>query len=226
MLPYAPGIVAEAALALLDAAAAARGRALLAVPGGRSPGAMLTALAGICTPFVRARLHLLLVDERAVPRGHAERNDHAALAAWSAGGAPPAAVHAMPAESPDLAAAAAAYGADLRRLSAGDGVIDVCLLGVGEDGHVASLFPRHPGLAELDDCIAIEDSPKPPPRRLSLSLPTVSRARSRLVLCLGGAKAWVHRTWLAGPDPACPASLLPRRDTLWYLDEAALAAGP
>jgi 6-phosphogluconolactonase len=223
VLPYSPATVAEAALALLDAAAAERGRATLAIPGGRSPGPVLTALAGMLTPFVRARLHLLWLDERAVPVGHPDRNDAATLAAWDAGGARPAGVHAMPAESADLESASADYAATVATACAG-GPIDCCLVGLGEDGHLASLFPRHAGLGELSEVFTVLDAPKPPPRRLTLSLPAICRARTRLVLCLGAAKGWTHRAWISGPDPACPASLLPRSGTVWYLDDAAVAA--
>lgn len=222
MLPYTPAAVAEAILAQLDRAAVERGRASLAIPGGRSPGAVLTALAGICPSFVRERLHLLWMDERAVPPGHPERNDAATLAAWTAGGAPPAHVIPMPAEAADLDAAAAVYAGQLRQAT-GDGVIDVCLVGVGEDGHLASLFPRHPALAELDDCCAVGDAPKPPPRRLTLTLAALGRARSRFVLCFGQTKGWTYAAWRRGPDPACPASLLPGRATYWFLDDAAVA---
>ena len=82
MLPYTPDTVAEALFQVLDQAAAARGRATLAIPGGRSPGPVLGALARMCTPFLRERLHLLWADERAVPPGHADRNDLPTLAAW------------------------------------------------------------------------------------------------------------------------------------------------
>ena len=184
MLPYSPAIVAEALHALLDAAALQRGRATLAIPGGRSPGPVLTHLARICDAFVRERLSLLWLDERAVPPGHAERNDAATLAAWDAGGARPAQVLAMPAERSDLEAAAEDYTRMLHQAT-GDGVLDVCLIGLGEDGHLASLFPRHAGLTELSDCFVVSDSPKPPPRRLTVSLPVMSRARPRVVLRAG-----------------------------------------
>lgn len=222
MLPYAPAIVAEALLGVLDEAAALRGRATLAIPGGRSPGAVLTHLARICSPFVRERLHLLWLDERAVPPGHPDRNDAPTLAAWDAGGPRPAWVHPMPAEG-ELEAGARAYAAVLAEAT-GDGRLDACLVGLGEDGHLASLFPRHPGLGELSDCFAIYDSPKPPPRRLSLSLAAITRARMRAVLCLGTAKGWCWNRYRAGPDPACPASLLPRDGTVWYLDDPAVVA--
>ncbi len=223
LLPYAPATVAEALCALLDAAAAARGRATLAIPGGRSPGPVLTHLARILDPFVRDRLTLLWLDERAVPPGHPERNEASTLAAWDAGGARPARVLAMPAEARDLEAAAETYARELHEAT-GDGVLDACLIGLGEDGHFASLFPRHPGLAELSDCFVVSDSPKPPARRLTLGLPVVVRARARVVLCLGAAKGWALAAWRRGPDPACPASLLPRAGTLWYLDDAAATA--
>lgn len=223
MQPYSPAIVAEALLAALDAAAALRGRATLAIPGGRSPGPVLTALAGMCTPFVRERLALLWLDERAVPLGHSDRNDAPTLAAWRAGGELPARVHPMPAHTDDLDAAADAYAGVLRDATV-DGCLDACLVGVGEDGHLASLFPSHAGLLELSDCFAIVDAPKPPPRRLTLSLPVVCRARMRAVLCLGPAKGWVMRAWLQGADRTCPASLLPRTGTAWFLDDDAVGA--
>lgn len=223
MLPYSPAIVAESLLAHLDAAAAARGRASLAIPGGRSPGAALSELARICPPFVRERLDLLWLDERAVPDGHADRNDLPTLQAWRSGGALPARVHVMPADAADLQQAAETYAGTLRAATV-DGRVDVCLVGLGEDGHLASLFPRHAGLAELSDCFAVVDSPKPPARRLTLSLPVLCRARARQVLCLGAAKAWTLKAWMTGPDAACPASLLPRQGTDWFLDDAAVQA--
>jgi 6-phosphogluconolactonase len=128
----------------------------------------------------------------------------------------------MPAED-DLEPAAIRYAAVLHEATAGR-PLDACLIGLGEDGHLASLFPHHPGLRELSDCFAIHDSPKPPPCRLTLSLPVIATARLRMVLCLGAAKGWCWRRFRSGPDHGCPASLLPRQDTNWYLDDAAVAA--
>ncbi len=222
MLPYAPATVAEALHAILDQAAAERGRATLAIPGGRSPGPVLTALARICEPFLCERLHLLWLDERAVPIGHADRNDAPTLAAWQAGGALPAHVHPMPAEDADLDAAAERYAAILRQVVSG-GVLDACLIGIGEDGHLASLFPHHPGLAELGEVFVVRDSPKPPAQRLTMGLPVIVAARHRLVLALGAAKGVVARRARAGADRGLPVSLLPRAGTVWYLDDAAVA---
>jgi 6-phosphogluconolactonase len=224
MLPYQPSTVAETVYGFLDHAAATRGRATLAIPGGRSPGPVLTALAALCSDFVRARLHLLWLDERAVPIGHADRNDAPTLAAWLAGGALPAFVHPMPAERADLDAAAAEYTECLRQATGGSGVLDVCLVGIGEDGHLASLFPHHAGLKELAEVFAIHDSPKPPPKRLTMSLPVLHRAARHVVIALGAAKGQIARRAWRGADPAIPVSLLPRERTIWYLDDAAAAA--
>jgi 6-phosphogluconolactonase len=220
MLPYSPDAVAEALLILLDGAASARGRATLAIPGGRTPAPTLTALARICDPFLRARLHLLWLDERALPLGDAERNDAATLAAWQRGGPLPAFVHPMPAEADDLHAAAAAYAATLEQACAG-APLDACLVGFGEDGHIASLFPGHPGLRELATVFPVFDSPKPPARRLTLGLGVLHRARQLAVLALGADKGAVAKRAWAGPDQQLPVSLLPQERCLWYLDDAA-----
>ena len=222
MLPYHPSTVAEALHSILDSAAASRGYATLAIPGGRSPGPVLTALAGICEPFLLERLHLLWLDERAVPVGHADRNDAPTLAAWQAGGALPAHVYPMPAERDDLEAAAVEYARALHLATKGTGIIDACLIGIGEDGHLASLFPNHSGLQELAEVFVITDSPKPPSRRLSFSLPVLYRAHHHVVLALGAAKGIVAKKSRLGSDKSLPVSLLPMNKTVWYLDDAAV----
>ncbi len=222
MLPYLPDTVAEAILSLLDQAAAARGRATLAIPGGRSPGPVLTALARCMSPFVRQRLHLLWLDERAVPCGADERNDAPTLAAWQAGGPLPAYVHPMPAEAADLEAAAHAYAQTLATATAG-GPLDVCLVGIGEDGHFASLFPDHAGLSELAEVFVVTDSPKPPARRLTMGLTRIVSAEHVVILALGAAKGRVARQAEGGPARNLPVSLLPKSKCIWYLDDAAMA---
>jgi 6-phosphogluconolactonase len=222
MLPYLPQTVAEAVVNLLDAATAARGYATLAIPGGRSPGPVLTAIAREVSPFVRNRLHLLWLDERAVAVGAPERNDGPTLAAWQEGGALPAHVHPMSAEAADLDAAADAYAVTLHAATRG-GPLDVSLVGIGEDGHFASLFPNHAGLSELATVFAVTDSPKPPPRRLTLGLGPISQSRQVVILALGAAKGDVARRAGQGPDRALPVSLLPKSNSVWYLDDAAAA---
>lgn len=222
MLPYDPRTVAEALATILDAAAMTRGYATLAIPGGRSPGPVLTELARICDPFLRERLHLLWVDERAVPCGHADRNDAVTLAAWESGGALPRFIHPMPAEESDLDAAAQRYAVTLSEATQG-AALDACLIGMGEDGHIASLFPHHAGLNDLSSVFVVRDSPKPPAGRISLGLTTLHRSSSLILLALGAAKGSVALRARRGPDPGLPVSLLPRERCLWYCDDAAAA---
>jgi 6-phosphogluconolactonase len=222
MLPYDPHAVAEAILATLESAASQRGRATLAIPGGRSPAGVLRELAAMCDSFLRSRLHLLWVDERGVPRSDPQRNDLATIAAWQAGGPLPAAVLPMPAEDEDLEAAASRYATTLLSATQGSGILDLCLLGIGEDGHIASLFPDHPGLRELGEVFAIRNSPKPPPRRLSLTLPVLVRAEALVILALGEAKGAIAQAVRRGPSPHIPVSLLPQAKCHWYLDDAAV----
>ncbi len=221
ILPYSESVLAEQIADALDNAVMTRGYATFAIPGGRSPGPILSLLAASLEPYVCERITLLWVDERAVPRGHEDRNDCATLAAWEEGGPLPGCVAPMPAEAEDLEAAAAAYAQTVAEATKGE-PIDVCLIGIGEDGHLASLFPEHEGLKELDPVFAIYDSPKLPPRRLSLSLGIISQARLRLIVARGGEKGAVAaRVQQHGPQPKLPVSLLPVSDTYWFLDEAA-----
>jgi 6-phosphogluconolactonase len=221
ILPYTADTVADLLASTLDEAALLRGRATLAVPGGRSPAAVLTQLSRILPPRLRAQVHLCWVDERAVPVGHADRNDTPILAAWQAGGPLPGGVHAMPAEHADLDAAAAAYTATLTELEAHDG-FDAVLLGLGEDGHVASLFPGHDGLDELSPVFVIRDSPKPPAQRLSVSLAVLRGSGQVAVLALGAAKSTALAHVVGKPDRWWPASLLDRARTQIFADDNAI----
>ncbi|MFH1037719.1 MAG: 6-phosphogluconolactonase [PVC group bacterium] len=218
VLPYNLHRVAEVLLGRLREAVAGRGRAALAIPGGRSPGPVLGVLAGLLPEAVRRHLYLFWVDERAVPPGHRDRNDAAALAAWEEGGPLPAYIRPMPAGDGDLERAAADYAGTLQRATGGR-PLDACLLGVGEDGHIASLFPDHPALEREGPVVAVYDSPKPPPRRLTLSLPVIGRAALRVVLAPGEKKGAVRRRAAAGPDPSLPVSLLPPENTVWFVDQ-------
>ena len=223
LLPFSVDTIAEFIYTTLDAATAARGKATLAVPGGRSPGPIIERLAAMCDPFVRDRLQLFWVDERAVPQNHGDRNDAAILAAWDRGGPRPAGVHAMPAHEDDLEQAAQAYATTLRE-HGGDNGFDVVLLGIGEDGHFASCFPNHPGLDELGPVFAIYDGPKPPPKRLSVALPVIANSEHVIVLTLGDEKGERIKAALNGEGPANPVSLLPGAKCRVFCDDAALNA--
>lgn len=221
---FDPVVVARRIQPALDEAARGRGGvATLAIPGGRSPGPVLTALARELSDSTRSRLALLWVDERAVPKDAPERNDATTLAAWKAGGALPGKVLPMPADAEDLDAAALAYARSLKEVTRWKGTLDVCLLGIGEDGHMASLFPNHPGLSDKRPVFAVTNSPKPPPRRLTLSLSVIAAADLRIVLALGEEKWSVARRAIERPgDPGIPVSLLPRANTVFYLDDPSL----
>lgn len=130
-------------------------------------------------------------DERYVAADSPDRNARSARAAFlDVVGADPAHVHEAPATDSGLSLidAAASYGEEIRRYGS-DG-FEVLMLGVGPDGHVASLFPRHPAL-DVDDqvAVAVPDSPKPPPKRISLTFAALNRSRSIHLIASGEAKA-------------------------------------
>ncbi|WP_188036999.1 6-phosphogluconolactonase [Actinotalea sp. JY-7885] len=183
-------------------------------------------------------VHLWWGDERFLPTGDADRNEtQAREALLDALPVPAQNVHPVP--GPDRAgspeAAAEAYAADLARYAAPAGAaqddagpavpaFDVVLLGMGPDGHVASLFPGHDALAVLDrTVVGVHGSPKPPPERVSLTFPALEAASEIWVVAAGAEKAEAVARALAGDDvrstPA--AGALGRERTLWLLDVAA-----
>ncbi|HYH73585.1 MAG TPA: 6-phosphogluconolactonase [Nocardioides sp.] len=175
-----------------------------------------------------SRVVLWWGDERWLPTGSADRNEVQAHESFiSAVGVDPSHVHAMPAsdEGLSLADAAVAYGETMREHGAG--YFDVLMLGVGPDGHVASLFPGHPA-AVLRDAIAVpvEESPKPPPQRISLTFEAMERSDAVWFVAAGADKADAVAAAMAGPAEIgspeaveCPARV-PRgtEETVWWLD--------
>ncbi len=162
-------------------------------------------------------------DERFVPAGDDDRNDAGTIAAIQAAlPVPDLRLHPMPASGTglDLDAAAAAYAAEL-----GGRSFDVTLLGVGPDGHVASIFPAHPSLDGTGEVMAVRDSPKPPPDRISLTLAALNRSREVWFTVSGGEKAdAVKSALMGGPVPAAQVTGVER--TLWLLDVDAAAELP
>ena len=217
-LLYDPHLAARIILNELHRSIGERGWATLAIPGGRTPGPVLTALAGQMPDEVRRRIHLFWVDERSVPLDDKERNSSATMAAWDDGGPLPEYIYPMPAEYQNLDEAAREYAATMDRVTGGR-PLDLCLLGVGEDGHIASLFPNHPGLRRDEPVFAVYDSPKPPLRRLTLSFPVLCSAGVRVILAFGREKGLVFNQAVKGPNPSLPVSLLPAENTIWFIDE-------
>lgn len=220
---YDPQRIATVCQEILNQAYTQRGRATFALAGGRSPAAVIQHLAEQLSRDVLQGLHLFWVDERACPKGHELRNDHSTLAAWQSKGALPAHIHPMPAEMEDLEAAASTYQQTLLNQQAEQG-FDLILLGMGEDGHVASCFPDHPGLHISEPVFAVYDSPKPPERRLSLSLALMSASPELILLVLGAEKGLRLAQALQGPRTSNPISLLPLQRMQIFCDPAAEAA--
>lgn len=178
-----------------------------------------------------SRVELWWGDERFVAPGAAERNDaQAAEALLDHLPLDPARVHRMPssADAADVDAGAASYAEELAGHSGGldggsdgglDGRFDVVMLGLGPDGHVASLFPGHPGLDATGSVVGVRDSPKPPPLRISLTLETLNRSRAVWFVVDGEAKADAVARALAGGDPhEIPARAVQgHQETTWYL---------
>ena len=205
----------------------------LALTGGTVANELYAAVAG--SPAAGAvdwgRVELWWGDERFVPSDDADRNDGQARAALKTLPLDAKRVHPMPTAdgpAPDLDAAAARYADELRRHGAGR--FDIVLLGVGPDGHVASLFPGHPQLdAEDTIAVGVRDSPKPPQQRISLSFPALERTDEVWFVAAGEAKAEaVRRALTPGTDPHDVPAARPRgqRRTLWLLDSAAAAELP
>lgn len=175
-------------------------------------------------------VHFWFGDERFVPSDSPDRNVGQARAAFlDEVGA--SRVHEVPASDQAGSAedAATAYAEELRR--EGSGSFDVLMLGVGPDGHIASLFPGHPGLDVVNtDAAAVHDSPKPPPDRVTLTFEALNRASSVWFLVSGDAKAEAVARAQAEVDPTDePTALVetPARgvkgttETIWFLDSAA-----
>lgn len=204
-------------------AIAARGRCALALAGGSTPAPVYAELAS--PDFARridwSRVHVYFGDERAVPPTHPDSNYRLAFGVLlSRVPIPAAQIHRMEGERQDLEAAAADYERLLPP------ALDVLLLGMGPDGHTASLFPRSPALAERARRVVVVETPKPPPLRLTITPPVISAARHVAVLATGKEKAGPAVRALEGaarPEeiPACLA-----RHGVWFLDRAAAALLP
>jgi 6-phosphogluconolactonase len=237
--------VAEAAaqrlLAIARAAVAARGRFAVALSGGATPRALFRRLAA--EPYRSAvpwpRTDVFWADERPVRPTDPESNHAMARATLlDAVPVPPERVHRIPAERSDLDAVASAYEAELARtLGARPGgpppALDLVLLGLGADGHTASLFPGSPALAETRRWVVANPVPALGTTRVTLTLPVLNRAAHAVFLVTGPDKARALQAVLEGPhDPArLPAQAVRPAGggPLWLVDQAAgaaLAGGP
>ena len=212
----AAAVIADAARAAL----ASRGRFVMALSGGRTPWLMLRALAADALPW--RQVHVIQVDERVAPAGDSDRNlthlrdsllDHTPLA--------PDHIHPMPVEAADLERAAEQYARTLQEVAGSPPVLDLVHLGLGADGHTASLVPGDPVLDVVDADVAVT-RPYQGRRRMTLTFPIINRSRLILWLVTGGEKAHtlVH---LRDRDPSIPGARVRSDGALVLADRAAAA---
>jgi len=216
------GQVARQAAAIIAAearaAVASRGRFILAVSGGRTPWLMLRALADDTLPW--DSMHVVQVDERVAPADSPDRNlahlresllDHAPLS--------PDHIHAMPVEATDLERAAGQYALTLQGVAGAPPVLDLVHLGLGPDGHTASLVPGDAVLAVTDADVAVT-GPYQGRRRMTLTFPIINRSRRVLWLVTGGEKAEAL-VRLRDGDRSIPAARVRQDRALILADRAA-----
>ena len=217
--------VARAAAARISADARAavstRGRFLIAVSGGHTPWIMLRALADEDVPW--QGVHVMQVDERVAPSGHADRNlthlyeslvQHVPLGAGQ--------IHAMPVERIELGAAAIQYATDLRAIAGSPAVLDLIHLGLGADGHTASLVPGDPVLDVTDRDVAVTRLYQGR-RRMTVTYPVLERARRVLWVVTGADKAAMLQRLRDG-DVSIPAGRVRREQALVLADREAAGA--
>jgi 6-phosphogluconolactonase len=229
--------VAERLVRELQAAVSRQGRVAVAVSGGRTPETLFQTLAA--PPFQDqipwARLHLFWVDERFVPPDHPDNNARLIRRTLLGRVAiPETHVHPVPVQAGTPARAAAAYEEDLKKFfgPAPGPCFDAALLGLGPDGHTASLFPGAPALNEKRRWVDSVDARHLPPgashARVTLTFPALNASRLVLFVVSGRDKAAVLREVLEGPGPRYPAQQVqPLSGRVeWWADRAAVDLGP
>jgi len=228
----ASAVAARLVTRIIDAQATRRS-AHVVLTGGRIAAKVLRSVAQLPASGAIdwSRVDLWWGDERFLPAGDPDRNETQARAALlDALPLDPARVHAMPPsdgpDGDDAEAAAARYASELAA-AAGPGAqvphFDVLMLGVGEDGHVASIFPGHPSFDEAGVTAAVLDSPKPPPTRITLTLPTIRTAEEVWLIAAGGDKTDSVGAAVEGTAKLPAAAATGVAKTLWLLDREAAA---
>ena len=220
------GAVAKQAAAVIAeearSAVAARGIFLLAVSGGKTPWILLRALATEAVPW--EHVHVVQVDERVAPAGHPDRNlTHLRESLLEYAPLRPGQIHAMPVEAPDLEAAAARYARTLGEIAGEPSVLDLALLGLGPDGHTASLVPGDPVLKVANRDVAIT-AVYQGRRRMTLTYPMLNRSRNILWVVTGAEKDPMLKRLQDG-DASIPAGRIRREPARILADRAAAGEG-
>jgi len=204
--------------ALARAAVDARGRFVMAVSGGHTPWVMLRALAEEDVPW--SSVHIFQVDERVAPEGHADRNlTHLRASLLEHAPLPAEQIYAMPVEMNDLQSAAAKYAAELERIAGSPPVLDLVHLGLGPDGHTASLVPGDPVLDVMDRDVAVTGVYQGR-NRLTLTYPVINRARLILWLVTGSEKVPMYKR-LVTADQSIAAGRVLQSKAVLLADSAA-----
>jgi 6-phosphogluconolactonase len=222
VLTDANAVAKEAAkfiAAEVRAAVTTRGRFIMAVSGGRTPWQMLRALAVEDVPW--PKVHLVQVDERVAPAGDPDRClTHLRESLLTHVPLPPDQMHAMPVEATDLEAAANAYASTLQQIAGSPPMLDLAHLGLGSDGHTASLVPSDPVLNVTDRDVALTGVYQKR-RRMTLTYPLLNRSRRILWVVTGAEKIEMLKRLRAG-DGSIPAGQI-RRDVAVILADSAAA---
>lgn len=233
-LPAVSRAGAEEFVALAQEAIAQRGRFMVVLSGGRTPRELHRLLAGEFREQVDwSQVHIYFGDERFVPHDDPQSNYRMARETLLEQVAVPAEqIHPMPTADGDPEAAARAYEATLRT-QFGEGLpeFDLVLLGIGADGHTASLFPDTPAAGERERLVMPVRAPVEPPLRLTLTLPVLAAARRTLFLATGAEKRPVWQEIEADPVGAgrrYPAAAVATeaREAVWLIDQAMNGEGP
>lgn len=205
------------------AATAARGRFLLAVSGGRTPWQMLRELA--LEPMPWAETHVFQVDERVAAAGDSDRNlTHLRESLLSHSPLGPDQIHALPVEAANLEVAVQEYSRALRQIAGTPPLLDLVHLGLGADGHTASLLPGDPAL-EVEDAEVALTGVYQGWRRMTLTYPVLNRSRRVLWVVTGGEKAEMLPRLCLGDD-SIPAGRVRRERSLLLADQEAAAKLP
>ncbi len=200
--------VADVVIRTVHQAVRARGICHVALAGGTTPRQCYIRLRQADLPW--QALHIWFGDERCLPVGNDQRNDTMADDAWLRHVPIPLAnIHRIAAES-GAEQAARAYSEALTGIT-----IDLALLGMGEDGHTASLFPHHPAIHATEAAVAVHHAPKPPADRVSMSLATLNAARQRLVMATGRSKQSIWERITREHLPHLPVCQL--HQPAWYI---------
>jgi len=221
ILADADSVAQEAAAFIAEEARAAineRGRFVMAVSGGHTPWVMLRALAEEDLPW--GKVHLAQVDERVAPADDPDRNlTHLQESLLDRAPLPREQVYAMPVDSADLEASAKQYAATLAKIAGTPPFLDLVHLGLGPDGHTASLVPGDPALWINDAEVAVTRVYQGR-RRMTLTYPVLNRARRVLWLVTGADKAGMLAR-LRAADPSIPAGRVNQGNALVLADRVA-----